>query len=164
MYAIWLTFSKNDRKYLKNIINNIAKKYNAPKFEPHITVYGLIDLEINVIKKIINKISDNHNVFVTKKIKIQQSNDLWKTIYIELEYGKELKLIYKNLKESFKDPIKYQFNPHLSLIYKILPTKEKIKIINQLDIKNKFKIEEMAILKFFPEIEKWKIIKKYDLK
>ncbi|MFB5605801.1 MAG: hydrolase, partial [Nitrosarchaeum sp.] len=49
MHAIWLTFSKNDRDYLKKIIDQIAEKYNAPKFEPHITVYGLIDSKMSSI-------------------------------------------------------------------------------------------------------------------
>ena len=55
MYAIWLTFSQNDKKYLRKIIKNIAKKYDAPEFEPHITIYGLIDIEINLIKKFLKK-------------------------------------------------------------------------------------------------------------
>ena len=65
MYAIWLTFSENDKKYLKKIITNIAKKYDAPEFEPHITIYGLIDIEIKLIKKIIKK-----NVFINFVINI----------------------------------------------------------------------------------------------
>ena len=49
------------------------------------------------------------------------------------------------------------------MVYKILSTIEKTEIINQLDIKKEFTIEQIAILKFFPEIEKWEIIEKYDL-
>ena len=49
MYAIWLTFSQNDKKYLGKIIKKIAKKYDAPEFEPHITIYGLIDIEIEIM-------------------------------------------------------------------------------------------------------------------
>ena len=89
MYAIWLTFSQNDKKYLRKIIRDTSKRYDSPVFEPHITIYGLIDIEINLIKKIIKKISANNKSFITKKIKILQSNNLWKTIYIELENQKE---------------------------------------------------------------------------
>jgi len=163
MYAIWLTFSENDKKYLKKIITNIAKKYDAPEFEPHITIYGLIDIEIKLIKKIIKKISKNNKLFISKKTKILQSKNLWKTIYIELENQKEFEIIFKKLKKDFKQIEQYNFNPHISLAYKILPTSEKIKIISQLDIKKEFEIKEIAILEFFPQIEKWKIIEKYNL-
>ncbi len=36
MHAIWLTFSKNDRDYLKKIMDELAEKYQAPKFEPKV--------------------------------------------------------------------------------------------------------------------------------
>jgi 2'-5' RNA ligase len=163
MYAVWLIFSQNDTKYLKKIITNIAKKYDAPEFEPHITIYGILDIEINLIKKILKKIARNNKLIISKNIKILQSNNLWKTIYIELENQKEFTKIYQDLKEYFKQIKKYEFNPHISLVYKILSTIEKTEIINQLDIKKEFTIEQIAILKFFPEIEKWEIIEKYDL-
>ena len=163
MYAIWLTFSQNDKKYLRKIITNIAKKYHAPEFEPHITIYGLIDIEINLIKKILKKIAKNNKSFITRKTKILQSNNLWKTIYIELENQKEFTKIYQNLKECFEQIEKYEFSPHISLVYKILSTTEKTEIINQLDIKKEFTIEQIVILKFFPEVEKWEIVEKYDL-
>ena len=163
MYAIWLTFSQNDKEYLRKIITNIAKKYDAQEFEPHITIYGLIDIEINLIKKVLKKIAKNNKSFVTRKIKILQSSNLWKTIYIELENQKEFVKIYQNLKECFEQIEKNEFNPHISLVYKILSTTEKTQIINQLDIKKEFVIEQIVILKFFPQIEKWEIIEKYDL-
>ena len=163
MYAIWLTFSQNDKEYLRKIITNIAKKYDAQEFEPHITIYGLIDIEINLVKKILKKIARNNKSFISKKIKIYQSKNFWKTIYVELENQKEFTKIYQNLKECFEQIEKYEFNPHISLIYKILSTTEKTQIINQLDIKKEFVIEQIVILKFFPEIEKWEIIEKYDL-
>ena len=47
--------------------------------------------------------------------------------------------------------------------YKILPIEEKIKIINELDIKNEFTVNKLVVQKFFPEVEKWKIIKEYNL-
>jgi hypothetical protein len=74
-----------------------------------------------------------------------------------------LELIHKNLKKHFEKILKYEFNPHISLIYKILPIQEKIKIINELNIKSEFMINNLVVQKFFPDIEKWKIVKKYNL-
>jgi len=163
MYAIWLTFAKDDREYLRKIINEISKKYNAPKFEPHITVYGLIDSKISHIEKIIKEISNNYNSFVVKKSEILQSENLWKTVYIELKTNNELDLIHKNLKNHFENISKYEFNPHISLIYKILSIKEKTKIVDKLNIKNEFTVDKLCIQKFFRDIEKWKIVREYNL-
>lgn len=162
MHAIWLTFSESDREYLKNIINKISEKYHAPKFEPHITVYGLIDSEINQIDKIAKEAISNQNLFLVKKSEILQSEELWKTVFIELKINQQLESIHKNLKKYFEKFLKYEFNPHISLIYKILPIDERIKIINELNIKNQFQVSKLAIQKFFPDIEKWEIVKEYD--
>ena len=163
MHAIWLTFSKNDRDYLKKIIDKISEEYHAPKFEPHITIYGLVDSEIKLIDNIAKEAILNCNSFLVRKSEILQSDNLWKTVFIELKMNEHLESIHKNIKKHFEKISKYKFNPHISLIYKILPTEEKIKIINELDIKNEFRIENLAVQKFFPEIEKWKIVKKYNL-
>lgn len=163
MHAIWLTFPKSDREYLKNIIDGISEKYHAPKFEPHITVYGLIEAEINQIDKIA-KVILNQNSFLVKKSEILQSEELWKTVFIELKSNKQMELVHKNFKKYFDKVSKYEFKPHISLIYKILPIEEKMKIINNLDIKNEFQVSKLAIQKFSLDIKKWKIIKEYNLK
>lgn len=163
MYAIWFTFSKNDRNYLKKIINDLSKKHQSPKFEPHITVYGLINSEISIIDNIAKIITMNYNSFLVKKSEILQSEELWKTVYIELEMNEHMKIIHHSLKKNFEKIAPYDFRPHISLIYKILSREEKIKIINELDIKNEFIVDNIVIQKFFPEIEKWKIVKKYNL-
>jgi len=163
MHAIWLTFSKNDRDYLKKIMDELAEKYQAPKFEPHITVYGLVDSEMSLIESIAKETTLNHNSFLVEKSEILQSEELWKTVYVELKMNNQLESIHKNLKKHFEKIAKYEFNPHLSLIYKILPIEEKIKIINELYIKNEFIVNKLVVQKFFPEVEKWKIVKEYNL-
>ena len=163
MHAIWLTFSKSDRDYLKKISDTISEKYQAPKFEPHITIYGLVDSEISLIDSIAKEVILNCNSFLVKKSEILQSEELWKTVYIELKMNAQLELIHKNLKKHFEKILKYEFNPHISLIYKILPIQEKIKIINELDIKKEFMINKLVVQKFFSDIEKWKIVKEYNL-
>lgn len=163
MYAIWLTFSKSDREYLKNVIDVISEKYHAPKFEPHITVYGLINLKLDLIDNVINEVAHNCNSFIVKKSDILQSEELWKTVYIELKMNQQLKLVNENLKKHFEKILRYEFNPHISLIYKILPKEEKIKIINELNLKNEFTIDKIAVQEFFSDIEKWKIVKIQEL-
>ena len=163
MYAIWLTFSKKDREYLKNVIDTISEKYCAPKFEPHITVYGLINSKLDVIDKVINEIAHSCNSFIVKKTDILQSEELWKTVYIELKMNQQLMSVNENLKKHFEKILKYEFSPHISLIYKILLKEEKIKIINELNLKNEFKVDKIVVQEFFSDIEKWKIVKKHKL-
>ena len=164
MHAIWLTFSKSDRDYLKNIIDKISEKYQAPKFEPHITIYGLVDSKISLIESIAKEVALNQNSFLVKKSEILHSEELWKTVFIELKSNQQLESIHNNLKKHFEKISKYKFKPHTSLIYKIMPIEERIKIVKELNVKNEFIISKLAIQKFFPDIEKWKIVKEYNFK
>ncbi|NJK77781.1 MAG: hydrolase [Nanoarchaeota archaeon] len=162
MHAVWLTFSKEDREYLKNIIDKISEKYQAPKFEPHITIYGLVDSKISIIENIVEESILNQNSFLVKKSEISQSEELWKTVFIELKNNQQLDSIHNNLKKYFENISKYEFIPHISLIYKILPIEERKQIVKELNTKNEFIVSKLAIQKFFPDIEKWKIVKEYD--
>ncbi|MFB5606414.1 MAG: hydrolase, partial [Nitrosarchaeum sp.] len=143
--------------------DQVAEKYHAPKFEPHITVYGLIDSKMSLIDTVSKETTVNCDSFLVEKSEILQSDNLWKTVYIELKMNKRMELIHKNLEKYFEKILKYQFNPHISLIYKILSIEEKNEIINELKIKNEFMVDKLVIQKFSPDIEKWEIIKKYSL-
>jgi hypothetical protein len=70
MHAIWLTFSKSDRDYLKKISDAISEKHKAPKFEPHITIYGLVNSEISLIDSIAKEVILNCDSFLVKKSEI----------------------------------------------------------------------------------------------
>lgn len=41
-YSVWLEPSIKDAKYISKIIKQLGRKYGAPLFAPHITVYGNI--------------------------------------------------------------------------------------------------------------------------
>ena len=150
--TIW---SKNYYEEMK-VLENLYFTNEKP-------VLLLVDKKKSYDKSFKGDFSFINNRIITRKTKILQSNNLWKTIYIELENQKEFTKIYQNLKECFEQIEKNEFNPHISLVYKILSTTEKKQIINQLDIKKEFTIEQIVILKFFPEVEKWEIVEKYDL-
>ena len=63
MYAIWFTFQKDDENLLQDIINKLSKKYNSDSFKPHITVYGLVNIELDKISKICQNISTEFHPF-----------------------------------------------------------------------------------------------------
>ena len=49
MFAIWLLPNEKDTIYLEKIINNLSLKYDSPKFLPHITIHGLVNLKYSII-------------------------------------------------------------------------------------------------------------------
>ena len=49
MFAVWYLFDKDDEDYLFEIITNLAKNYNAHSFIPHITAYGLLNIDLKTL-------------------------------------------------------------------------------------------------------------------
>ena len=162
MFAIWYVFESEDNRYLSQIIKKMAKTYDTPVFRPHITAYGLIDIKIETIDKIVTDCIIEETSFIVEKNCISYSSDFWKSIFIEIKINENLMRINKKLFDSLHSFQKYEFNPHVSLIYKKINQEKQKEIANNLQIKNKIKINGMSVLQFSENINEWKIIRKYD--
>tara|TARA_B110000008_G_C16772689_1_gene485269 strand:+ start:154 stop:657 length:504 start_codon:yes stop_codon:yes gene_type:complete len=158
-YSLWLLPEKKISNKLSRVINLYAKKYNLPKFLPHITINDFphkkyIDLiNINNFKKIKIYIND-----------IKKKNFFFYSIFLDIKPKKKLINLHKknNLISN-----KVKFNPHLSLVYtnnKLL----KKKIFKEIKINNDFKnysffCDQLAFINFNEIKKEWKIIKKIKL-
>ena len=163
MYAIWFVLEKNDTEYFTNIINELSTKYNAQPFKPHITAYGLVDVDLEELDKIVAKSIQGEKQFVIKKSNISYSDVFWKTLFVEFQPNEQLERINKKLTKSLQSFCKYDFIPHVSLIYKKMKESEQKKLADTIEIKEKFKVNAMWIQKFHEDIDKWKIVRKYEL-
>jgi|TARA_B110000495_G_scaffold203808_1_gene229679 2'-5' RNA ligase len=161
MFAIWYLFDKDDTNYLFRIIKELAKKYYSPIFVPHITAYGLIDIDLKTLdKKVISVIKEMKSFTIEKKT-ISFSKDFWKTLFIEIESNEHFIKINNNLTEQFFQHTKYEFVPHVSLIYKNIKSYQSQFLVENLNIKKNFRIVGMGIQQFSENVEEWKIVRKY---
>ena len=160
MYAIWYLFERKDEEKIKKNIVNISQEYNAPAFIPHITAYGLVNMDLKILTDIVSRSIKNIEPFSVEKKSISFSNNFWKTLFIDFENNSSMLKINKKLTENLSKFSKYEFKPHSSLIYKNLNLKENQKIIENIKLEKFFKIDSIGILKFSDSITKWKIIEK----
>jgi len=160
MYAVWALFSDEDSKYLNNIICNLSKEYESQIFLPHITLYGLVDIDLDYLIEIIENCSSEILPFTISKSKIEYSEDFWKTVFIRIKKNTKLEKIQSCISSDLAKFSQYSFLPHVSLIYKKLPIQKKIELIHKLEIKSTFTIKNLAIHKYSDDISHWKIIKK----
>ena len=164
MFAIWLTFQKNDEDFLQQIINDLSKKYNSISFKPHITGYGLINMELDKILIISKNISTRFQPFNVEFLNILYSNDLWKALFVDLKTNTIVNKIHNNFENEFKKIERCEFDPHISLIYKNMSSNDKKEIIKNLKLKKQFKINSISILSYSNKIENLKIVEKFILK
>jgi len=143
--------SKTDLAYLSTIIQSLGRKYDATKFEPHCTLFSSIsDLKSSI--KVIDTFGSQS--FQVKSVCLNQSDVIWKTVFIELEMNDELELL--NQKFSDISVLDYEFNPHISLIYQSISSKKRQVIVDNLDLKKYYKMDGIAIMDTNESVEEWK--------
>jgi len=161
VFAIWYLFDPDDENYLTKIINNLAKKYNSPSFVPHITAYGLVDIDLETLDQ---KIFDSiHKIqpFTIETSAINFSDDFWKTFYVEILLNKNFVKINNDLTINLSKFSKYHFLPHISLLYKNMGQSQKQFLKKNIHIKKTFTITGIGIQQFSEKIEDWKLVKEY---
>jgi len=150
-YSIWLMPSKTDLAYLSTIIQSLGRKYDAPTFEPHCTLFSPIsDLKSSI--KVIDTFDSQ--LFQVKSVCLNHSDVIWKTVFIELEMNNELEWL--NQKFSDISVMDYEFKPHISLIYQSISNKKRQAIIDNLDLKKYYKMDGIAIMDTNQSVEEWK--------
>jgi 2'-5' RNA ligase len=161
MYSIWVEPAAKDAKYLLRIIRKLGKKYGSPTFCPHITVYDRVRSSSAAKFAVKNC---NMKKFTVKTTDLEFSDNLWKTVFINVEKNQKLKRIHDVIKKNIPLNSKYEFHPHISLIYKKLDDSKKQGIIDGLKIKQKFTFDKITIIASSNDVEKWKIIARAVLK
>lgn len=162
MYSIWIEPVEKDARYLLRIIDNLGKKYDSPIFCPHITVYSKIRNGSDA-KAAINNCG-RMKKFTVKTTDLAFSDDLWKTVFINTEKNTKLRQIHNIIKKAIPLGPKYEFHPHISLIYKKLNDSEKQAIIDNLKIKQKLTFDKITIITSSNDVEKWKVLDRVVLK
>ena len=158
MISIWLIPAREDAQYIQVIIDNLSINYQAPVFSPHCTLYSPIDLPKAELKKILERSAKNMKSFYVKNIMISHTEDLWKTIFIELLRSSELEQLQQEVISQFQVEQPYNFSPHISLLYKEIPDKIKEDIIRNLQVKNSFKMDKIAAVRTGPNVDNWETV------
>ena len=158
MISIWLIPAREDAQYIQVIIDNLSINYQAPIFSPHCTLYSPIDLPKAELKKILERSAKNMKSFYVKNIMISHTEDLWKTIFIELLRSSELEQLQQEVISQFQVEQPYNFSPHISLLYKEIPDKIKEDIIRNLQVKNSFKMNKIAAVRTGPNVDNWETV------
>ncbi|MFL3028001.1 MAG: hypothetical protein ACJZ1O_06905 [Candidatus Neomarinimicrobiota bacterium] len=163
MISIWLCPDSKDKLYLQNIINHLSDIHNSVPFFPHCTLLSGIKLNTSELTTILDKSIDNMGPIIVESKRISYTNIFWKTLFIELSVSKDLISLQKNIFKQIKSNIKYKFEPHISLIYKIMPEYIKKEIIHSLHLQNTYKMNKVMAVRTDQNIVDWKIVAERDL-
>lgn len=131
--SFWAIPVEDEIIILKNIIKSLSEKLKTPIFLPHITIYAGYCKASKAVT-IIDNISTNYNAFNIKVKRIDYSDEITKTLYIDFYESKSLTRIYNFIKAQLITSEDYLLSPHLSLVYKKIRHKTQERLSKEISI------------------------------
>jgi 2'-5' RNA ligase len=119
--AYWLIPSEPARSLFQQIINHLARRYDAPSFEPHMTVYVGADRADAAVTALGKAVGECTLVRQTP-LGIDHSDEFIKTLFVRFGMSAALQKINDVIRKATNDSCQYKLKPHLSLLYKNLAT------------------------------------------
>jgi 2'-5' RNA ligase len=127
----WLIPAEPARSHFRSLIQNLARRFDAPVFEPHVTLCvtepGNED-PAEVLRETFRNINPP-SLFITT---INYSDEFTKTLFVEFRPDESLVSLNEKLRACSASQPEYQLNPHLSLIYKTMSRETKMELANSL--------------------------------
>jgi 2'-5' RNA ligase len=127
----WLIPAEPARSYFRSLIQDLARRFDAPVFEPHVTLYVTEPGNENpadVLKETLRSITPP-SLSITA---IKYSDEFTETLFIEFRPDGLLASLNQNLRAVSASQFDYQLKPHLSLIYKTMSPDTKMEMANSL--------------------------------
>ena len=157
-FSAWLIPEKTHSGQLQDLINLLAQENNSPQFVPHCTLLSRIQnfsgIPINKIELFCSK---------TKPIRLKVSNimggkTLYKSLYIQFRKSDFILEFQQKFSNQYKKREPYLFDPHLSLMYKVVLPVKQDGIISKISIPNHINFDRISILKTEKIVEEWEIV------
>jgi len=101
----------------QQIVNYLARRYDAPVFEPHVTIHVGAD-HAGAAKQAIADATRECTPIRLTPIGIHESEVFVKTLFVKFAVSVELRRINEVIRKAAHDSSQYQLEPHLSLLYK----------------------------------------------
>jgi 2'-5' RNA ligase len=115
----WLIPSQPAHSFFQRIINDLAHRYDAPVFEPHVTIHIGTDRADSAKNALADAARECKLIGLTP-LGIDQSDEFTKTLFVDFPVSAELRNINGIVRQAGKDSSHYELKPHLSLLYKNL--------------------------------------------
>jgi 2'-5' RNA ligase len=115
--AFWLIPAEPAHSFFQGIISNLARQYDAPIFEPHVTLHVGADCA-DLAETALGYAAREPERILLKPVGVDQSEEFVKTLFVQFALDRELRRLNEIIRQTVHDPLKYELKPHLSLLYK----------------------------------------------
>lgn len=118
--AYWLIPVEPARSFFQEVINDLARRYDAPAFEPHVTIHVGAN-HADAAEKALLTAARECQPIKLKALEIGHSSEFIQTLFVQFALNTELRQLNGIIRDAAQDSSHYEFKPHLSLLYKRMP-------------------------------------------
>jgi 2'-5' RNA ligase len=118
--AYWLIPAEPPRSFFQGVINDLARRYDAPLFEPHVTIHVGLN-RADATESALSEAARVCKVIKLKALEIGHSSEFIKTLFVQFALNTELRQFNQIIRNAAQDSSRYELKPHLSLLYKKMP-------------------------------------------
>ena len=131
--AYWIIPTDPARSYLQNIISDLAQRYDAPCFQPHVTVHVGANCT-DTVHGVLSKVASGCEQIVLQSLEVSGSSEFIKTLFVQFAMSRQLQLLNQSICTAAQDSSDYELNPHLSLLYKRISIQDRRLLMRSLEI------------------------------
>jgi Cyclic phosphodiesterase-like protein len=163
-HSFWLLPAEPLNKQLHSIVQQLAKKYDAIDFDPHVTIFSgpFVDDQTNTIARAIARLFSHGKLI---PVKCDYTCVYTKTLFIQFQDSEVVRRMSDAIRDRSARPVNYVLNPHMSLLYKTMAVAKQAEICRTLDVPkgiyffDRLRVIETEIPVTRPEqIKRWRMV------
>lgn len=163
MYSIFIIPPEPIFSQLKNKIDELAKQFNGPVFEPHMTLVGNIEMDLAELEQKVKELAGNTSKFEVKTSEVSFSTTYFQNVFVKVKPSARLMQLNLNAKKLLGMENNL-FMPHISLLYGTQDMERREKAAFQIELPElSFEARELAIVPASEDMSKWIPVSKIPL-
>jgi hypothetical protein len=136
LLAFWLTPAEPGRGFFHSVVDDLAARYDAPVFEPHLTLFSTgFDHAFDFAP--LEQIPMPHEIEL-KIDSVQHSDRYTKTLFVRFPPSAELMVLRRDLAKAAGQELPEDYDPHVSLIYKEISPNERSDLAGSIEFPFEF--------------------------
>ena len=162
--AYWLCPAEPARSQLAAVITDLAARFDAPIFEPHVTVF-VANAGHDDPAEVMEELLTDCGTFQLAVSAIDYCEKFTKTLFVQFLPDSRLTGLTEDFRRASRSPGDYQLNPHLSLIYKEMDADAKRQLaasitlpLGQVTFDTVRAIISPAEIKSRYEVDAWRVV------
>jgi 2'-5' RNA ligase len=131
--AYWLIPAEPTRTFFRSLITDLARSYDAPVFEPHVTIHVGANQAQSAEHAVLHGARECKPITL-QPLRIDGSDQFTKTLFVQFAPEIELQRLNAMIRKAAEDSSRYELNPHLSLLYKTIRAATRSKLASSISV------------------------------